>query len=549
MFCKGIRRLQEYYYYYYYESNSEIKQKPLFVGMSMVDTETVNFERVSSWLRLVRVAAWVIRFAENSLRTKEERVLDGTLSLDELTSAEDLVLRDIQNSAFKEDIRSLSNGKCLPASNPLTKLSPFLDSNEILRVGGRLKRISVALEMKHPIILPRQHHGTRLLVERLHRGNGHVGAEHTLSIVRERYWIMSGRVLVNQVLLQCFFCRVRRAKQQFPYMANLPVCRAAIDQPTFTHCGVDLFGPIIIKQCRKRLKRWVVLFTCLTIRAVHLEIVEGCDTDAFINTLCRFIRRRGRPRHMYSDNGTNFKGTTNELKEFIQTIDKEKVTDFATSEKITWTFNPPASPHMGGAWERLVRSAKEVMYGLTKDHVLTDPQLLTFVTEAEYILNSRPLTHLSDDVSDLEALTPNHVLLGLHQNWVSIPDISEADINSRRQWKRVQALRSMFWSRWVREYLPELNQRPCWKNKTPSFSVNELVLVQEDDIKRNKWPLGRVLEVKPGDDGVVRVVKVRMQSGAYVRPVTKLYKLEDNPSDLRHGEENVAGDSASTLSK
>ncbi len=195
---------------------------------------------------------------------------------------------------------------------------------------------------------------------------------------------------------------------------------------------------------------------------------------------------------------------------------------------------------MGGAWERLVRSAKEVMYGLTKDHVLTDPQLLTFITEAEHILNSRPLTHLSDDVSDLEALTPNHVLLGQHRNWVSITDISEADINSRRQWKQVQALRAMFWSRWVHEYLPQLNRRPCWKDRTCSFKVGELVLIKDDDIKRNKWPLGRVLEVKPGEDGVVRVVKVRTSSGSYVRPVAKLFKLEDNGNDIRHGEENVA---------
>ena len=339
---------------------------------------------------------------------------------------------------------------------------------------------------------------------------------------------MSGRVLVNQVVMQCFFCRVRRAKQQFPYMADLPVCRAAVDQPPFYHCGVDLFGPITVKQLRRKLKRWVVLFTCLTIRCVHMEIVEDCTTDAFINSMRRFVNRRGSPNEMYSDNGTNFKGATSELQEFILNLDQSKIVDFTSTHHIVWNFNPPASPHMGGVWERLVRSAKEVMQGLTKDHTLTDPQLLTFVTEAEAILNSRPLTHLSDDVSDLEALTPNHVLLGQHRNWISITDVSEADIVSRRKWKQVQALRAMFWSRWVREYLPQLTERARWNDKTPNFKKGELVLVKDDDLKRNKWPLGRIIDIKPGTDGVVRVVTVRMLNGEFVRPVAKLYKLEDN---------------------
>ena len=508
------------------EGDIEIKRRPLFVGVTLVEVEEVDFEKISSWRRLLRVTAWVVRFIHNFLN-KNHRRLDETLSLDELNEAEQLVYRDIQHSAFQAEIRSLQDGKALPASNSLSKTSPFVDADELLRVGGRLRRISVPVDMKHPIILPRQHRATRLLLEAIHRRSGHVGPAHTLAISRERYWIIGGKVLVNQIITQCFFCRVRRAKLQFPYMADLPVCRAAIDEPPFHHCGVDLFGPVTTKLFRKTTKRWVVLYTCLTIRCVHLEIVEAADTDAFINSVRRFVNRRGAPKFMYSDNGTNFKGATSELKEFVEKLDKVKITDFATSNHILWTFNPPAAPHMGGAWERLVRSSKEVLFGLMKDHTLTDPQLLTFVTEAEAILNSRPLTHLSDDASDLDALTPNHVLLGQHRNWTSITDVSEADINSRRQWKQVQALRSIFWTRWVREYLPLLASRPCWRDKTPNFRANELVLVKDEDLKRNKWPLARITETYPGDDGVVRKVRVRMRNGEYDRPVAKLLKLED----------------------
>ena len=191
------------------------------------------------------------------------------------------------------------------------------------------------------------------------------------------YWVLGGRVVINQVIAHCFFCRVRRAKRQFPYMADLPKCRAAVDQPPFSHCGVDLIGPTIIKQGRKQLKRWIAIFTCLTVRCLHLEVVDTVDTDSFINALRRFTNRRGCPTDVYSDNGTNFKGATAELKEFISKLDKGAIKKHATELQINWHWNPPSAPHMGGAWERLVRSTKEVLHGLVQNHVLTDPQLAT----------------------------------------------------------------------------------------------------------------------------------------------------------------------------
>ena len=168
------------------------------------------------------------------------------------------------------------------------------------------------------------------------------------------------------------------------------------------------------------------------------------------------------------------------------------------------------------------------MYGLIQSYTLTDPQLLTVLTEVESIINSRPLTHLSEDINDYEALTPNHILLGRHRNWASIADTSEADISSRKQWRQVQALRAMFWERWVKEYLPSLTKRSRWKNSKPNFNVGELVLIEEDSLKRNLWPLARISKVMPSTDGVVRVVEVRTKNGTYTRPSTKLFKLEDH---------------------
>ena len=112
-------------------------------------------------------------------------------------------------------------------------------------------------------------------------------------------------------------------------MADLPTGRAAIEEPPFTHCGVDMTGPHTVKEGRKHLKRWTVMYTCLTVRCVHLEVVETAETDAFINSLRRFTDRRGCPKVMYSDNGSNFHGATTELKEFIANLDQAKINTFA----------------------------------------------------------------------------------------------------------------------------------------------------------------------------------------------------------------------------
>ena len=255
--------------------------------------------------------------------------------------------------------------------------------------------------------------------------------------------------------------------------------------------------------------------------------------------LRRFVNRRGSPETIYSDCGTNFKGATNELKQVITELDHSAISTFASSRNIMWNFNPPSAPHMGGVWERLVRSVKEVMTGLIKDTVLTDPQLLTLLTEVESILNSRPLTPASDHVDDLEALTPNHILLGQHRHWDYMGEISERDVLSRRRWKQVQALRLSFWNRWRREYLPTLTKRTRWNKQIPNYSEGELVILSDDDTKRSKWPLARITKLLPAKDGVVRVVEVRTKDGVYTRPVVKLLKLEDTLFNVPQGEDHV----------
>ena len=228
-----------------------------------------------------RVAAWILRFINNARKVNNHQ--SGCITVAELVTAEHFILKGVQRSSFEDEISYLKKNQAVPPTSALSAFSPFIDSSGMLRVGGRLKNVTISPEKKHPPILPRCHPVTTALVQWIHRNNGHV--EHVLALTREKYWVIGARVAINQVIHKCFFCRVRRAKTLFPYMADLPQCRAAIDEPPFTQCGVDAFGPVTIKQGRKQIKRWIMLFTCLTVRCIHLEVVEDCETDAFINSV------------------------------------------------------------------------------------------------------------------------------------------------------------------------------------------------------------------------------------------------------------------------
>ena len=282
-----------------------------------------------------------------------------------------------------------------------------------MRVGGRLDKAPIPFEAKHQVILPPAHPSSRLLVQDLHEKHLHVGREHTLALVRQTFWISRGKSFVRKIINDCLHCKRRRAKPNVPVMASLPKERLAICEHPFTNTGVDYFGPMNVKRGRVTEKRWGCLFQCLTTRAVHLELAGDLSTDSFIIALRRFRGRRGNPRTIRSDNGTNFVRVNRELTEALKSLSEEQITGELAQEGITWYFNPPSSPHMGGIFESMVKQVKRALKTVISDHVLPEETLRTVLVETEAILNSRPLTSVSDDPDDYEALTPNHFLIGI----------------------------------------------------------------------------------------------------------------------------------------
>ena len=261
-------------------------------------------------------------------------------------------------------------------------------------------------------------------------------------------------------------------------------------------------------------------------RAVHLDVAQSLETDAFILVLIRFLNRRGHVKEIRSDNGTNFVGAERNIQDAIKQLDKTKLTSELATRGCNWVFHPPGASHMSGVWERLVRTVKRSLKAIVGKDLVNEEVLYTVFTEAERIANSRPLTRNSVSVNDDEPLTPNHFLNV--RSAMNLPPeiISENDRYNRKKWRQAQLLANHYWKRWLREYLPSLQERGKWNQPQRNVQVNDLVLIADDNLPRNTWPMGRIVDVFPGNDGLVRTVDVRAKNSVYRRPVAKICLLE-----------------------
>ena len=231
------------------------------VAMSDVVTCPTDFERrfarFSSFYRLKKAVAWILRLRNKWLKRSTS---SGSLTVDEIEKAEVAIISTIQQEFYLRDyelLKSDSSGKAVGSS--LKKLGPIYFSGA-LRFGGRLRKSTNELEVKHPIIMPPDSHVTRLLIEEYHRNVGHSGASHTWTSLRQRFWIVKRPGTVRKVLGACLFCKRGNVTFGVQYMANLPLCRVTSDNAPFYFTGIDFFGPIMVKQEQKPGKEiWVRL--------------------------------------------------------------------------------------------------------------------------------------------------------------------------------------------------------------------------------------------------------------------------------------------------
>ncbi|XP_059223205.1 uncharacterized protein LOC131996995 [Stomoxys calcitrans] len=486
-------------------------EKPVFVSW---------MERHSDVQKLLRLVT-LLRFAFRKLKPESE-------SLDESLMR---IVYALQQHYFREEFAILSKQRDLPASSKYKSLSLFIENENavpLIRVGGRLANANLPYDSKHQILLPTDSKLVKTYVRHIHRTHYHASTQALMALLRQRFWIPHARKLVRSVVGSCLHCFRYRPKVCNQLMGDLPVSRVSVARP-FTVSGVDFCGPFITTvnlRGARTTKSYVAVFICFCTKAVHMEVVSDLTAKAFIAALKRFVARRGLCAQLFCDNATNFVGARRELKEmrqiFFDQQVQNKISAYCIAKNIEFHHIPPRSPHFGGLWEAAVKSAKYHLNRVFGESHLTFEELSTVVAEIEAILNSRPLTTMSNDPNDESVLTPGHFLTGGPIAGIAEPILDAKEWSYKDRWLRVSAIQQHFWKRWSMEYLHELQQKVKWTKKQKNLEVGELVLVAEDNLPPKQWLLGRVVSVHKDAKGVVRVAEVKTKNGQIRRAIHNL---------------------------
>ena len=528
------------------DCRTEMKRSDPLHSLITVDTrdprqglcQLICSERFGTSRRLFGTTASVLRFA-NTLLSKLRGCgtpsgLSTPPSVEELSQARILWIKHMQSH--------LPENKDFPLLR--LQLGLYLDDEGIWRCGGRMSNSTLSPSAQNPILLNSTHHLTKLLVLEAHERVLHDGVRETLSELRSQYWLVRGRQVVKKLLHGCVTCRRfegKHCKGMPP--PPLPEYRVSQTRP-FQATGIDFAGPLYVRPAGHSgtTKVWLVLYTCCSTRAVHLDLVQDMSAPTFLRSFRRFTARRGTPSLVISDNAKTFKAAADTIKGIL---DGPEVMRFFTNFRVEWQFNLEKAPWQGGIFERMIQSAKRCLKKAIGRNCLTLDELLTLVVEVEGVLNSRPLTYVYSDET-IEPLTPSHLLNGFRI--LSLPgpfDVNEIDDDytpekvTRRANHLARTLEK-FWRRWKREYLLELRNfhRAAQPSGMPhSLRVGEIVTIYDDSHPRGMWRLGRIETLIPGTDGIVRgvTVKVTSRSGrpsVIRRPIQHIYPMEVKSSSV-----------------
>ncbi|CAK1579069.1 unnamed protein product [Parnassius mnemosyne] len=505
------------------------RKKSIHVNLKLDKEKSIStkFEDCDKLQELLKMIIYSKRF----LKGKKMEYKDLPVTTTELNDALKTCIKITQKDSFEEEIQHLKSREQIRRASKLKSLKPYLDDDNILRVGGRLRHSDLNEDCKNPIILDHDTHLTSLLVADAHSKTLHGGVQVMLCFLRTRFWILRARILVKAKIRKCLICAKLNATARSQLMGDLPRVRITPAKPFLNTC-MDFAGPFHILISRGRgartNKAYIALFVCMSTKAIHLELVGDLTSDAFIGAFRRFVARRGRCAHIWSDQGRNFVGANRILAaEWAEArLQLEgPIAETLAMDGTEWHFIPAYSPHMGGLWEAGIKSMKNHLKRIMTSHV-TYEEMSTLLCQIEACLNSRPLTVLRDtDTDNIQPLTPGHFLVGETPITVPTPDFQNIPTSHLSRWQYQQRLLTDFWRRWQQEYLLRMQQCPKWQRKVKEFDIGQIVLVKSDSLPPGKWMMGRIVKKHPGADGVTRVYSVKSGASVVQRSVNKLCYL------------------------
>ena len=501
-------------------------------------------QQFNGYQKCLRKWAWVLRAVKRfkGLKQSQEAITNmAYLIPEEIEAAKRFLIKQSQLEFFEHEIKLMSvsykplSQVASGMKSSIMQFNPFLDEYGVMRSQSRLTEAGLDYDSSHPVILHRSSELTRLITQDLHFGFEHpVSFAAMKASLRKHYSIIGLGTLCTQIKSHCTVCKKMRAGTSRQQMAPLPERRTGTKLCAFENVGLDFAGPFDLKVGRGKFRKkvWVLVLTCMVIRAVHFEVTGGLDTTCVINALSRFCDVRGIPESITSDNQTSFHKADTELMEWYASIDWERVTRETSfgfrpmSKGILWHFNPAHASHFGGIFETMVKACKRALKATIGRADLDEEEFRTVISKMAHLLNCRPIQIVSDN-TDFETLTPNHFLLPDLAGAVFPPDVSEDDKLKLSTRLRYQiTTQQHVWKRFQTEIIPMLGPREKWCVEFENLRENDIVMEMDDNLPRGVWRLLRVSKIIPSVDGLVRKVEVTSSTGkTYSRPIHRLIPI------------------------
>jgi hypothetical protein len=460
-------------------------------------------------------------YLSDKIRERDGSDPNHIYSQEELRLEEVNILKDIQLEGLPkviEFLRKQEGSVGVYWGSELRGKELFLDEEGVLRLRTRLANARFCnYDEKYPIVLPRKHPYTNLVIRHTHITAEHYGTKATRSKLAARYFVARPNQSVGSVVSRCERCTSRRPKRVVAEQGDLHKNRLRMGTYAFASVGMDHWGPFLLKQG----KRWGLLMMCLTTRAVWLELVPQPDAECLQHCITQFCCENGAPQEFYSDNGSAMQGTKSDFEEMLNGRQTELKKWVAWKWEADFKFIPPGSPHWGGSWERMIQEVKRIL-GLISERLkaTSDFEYRTLLKRVQFILNQRPL-EIGDDG---EVLTPWQILRPSAKRSGGIPFELSNHNSLRRLWDAEQT----FWNQWHASYLRFLSSTcPTRQNRRVDLQVGDKVVVKENvGTYKPEFMPGVIREIYPGRDGLVRLTKVQTKNGFFLRPITRLCLAE-----------------------